>query len=50
MIIFNICYIFSLFNTLTTFQQFLNKIVIIRLNVFFIMYYDNILFYINDLS
>ena len=39
---------FGLFNVLTSFQGYINKILAKKLNVFIIVYLDNILIYIKD--
>ena len=41
---------FGLLNTLATFQGYINKILAKKLNVFVIVYLDNILIYIEDLG
>ena len=40
--------LFGLFNTLATFQRYINKILAKKLDVFVIIYLDNILIYIKD--
>ena len=42
--------LFSLFNTLAIFQGYINKILFKKLNVFVIVYLNNILIYIKDLG
>ena len=41
---------FDLSNALTTFQKYINKILTAKLNIFVIVYLDNILIYIKDSS
>ena len=41
---------FGLFNTLAIFQKYVNKILAKNLNVFIIIYLDNILIYTKDPS
>ena len=41
---------FDFFNILVTFQKFINRILAKKLNIFIIIYLDNILIYIEDLS
>ena len=41
---------FSFFNTSTIFKEYVNKILAKKLDVFFIVYLDNILIYIEDPS
>ena len=41
---------FGLFNTLTIFQGYINKILVEKLDIFIIIYLDNILIYIKDPS
>ena len=41
---------FSLSNALTIFQRYINKILAEKLDVFIIVYLDNILIYIKDLD
>ena len=40
--------LFSFSNTLATFQGYVNKILSKKLNIFVIVYLDNILIYIKD--
>ena len=42
--------LFSLLNTLATFQGYVNKILAEKLDVFVIVYLDNILIYTEDLD
>lgn len=42
--------LFSLSNTLASFQEYINKILAEKLDIFIIMYLDNILIYIEDLG
>lgn len=39
---------FELFNILVSFQRYINKIFIKKLNIFFIVYLDDILVYTKD--
>ena len=39
---------FGLFNTPATFQRYINKILAEKLDIFIIVYLDNILIYIED--
>ena len=39
---------FGLINTLTSFQRYINKIFAEKLNIFVIVYLDDILIYINN--
>ena len=41
---------FGLFNALATFQRYINKILVKKLNIFIIVYLDDILIYTKDLS
>lgn len=41
---------FDLFNALINFQSYINKILAKNLNIFVIIYLDNIFFYIKDLD
>ena len=41
---------FGFFNALTTFQRYINKILAEKLNIFVIVYLNNILIYIENLS
>ena len=41
---------FGLSNTPTTFQKYINKILAEKLNIFIIVYLNNILIYIKDLG
>ena len=41
---------FGFFNISTTFQKYINKILIEKFDIFIIIYLDNILIYIKDLS
>ena len=41
---------FGLFNTLASFQNYINKILAKKLNIFVVVYLDNIFFYIKDLG
>ena len=40
---------FKLFNILASFQGYINKILVKKLNIFVIIYLDNIFIYIKDL-
>ena len=42
--------LFGFFNALTTFQEYLNKNLAKKLDIFDIIYLNNILIYIKDLS
>ena len=42
--------LFGLFNALTIFQRYINKILAKKLDIFVIVYLDNILIYIKNLS
>ena len=42
--------LFSLSNTLATFQDYINKILIKKFDVFVIVYLDDIMIYIKDLG
>lgn len=46
-ILYQMIYI-CLFNFLTSFQGYINKIIIEELDIFIIMYIDNILIYTNE--
>ena len=41
---------FSLFNILANFQDYINKVLAKKLNIFIIVYLDDIFIYIKDLS
>ena len=41
--------LFGLFNALATFQKYINKILAEKLDIFIIVYLDDILIYIKDL-
>lgn len=41
---------FGLFNVLVSFQSYINKILIKKLNIFIIVYLNNIFIYINNLK
>ena len=40
--------LFGLFNTLVTFQRYVNKILAEKLDIFIIIYLNDILYYIED--
>ena len=40
--------LFGLTNTLASFQEYINKILIEKLDIFIIVYWDNILIYTDD--
>lgn len=42
--------LFRLFNILTSFQDYMNKILVKKLNIFVIVYLKNIFIYIEDKS
>ena len=42
--------LFGFFNSPATFQEYVNKILAEKLDIFIIIYLDNILIYIKDLS
>lgn len=42
--------LFGLFNTLASFQSYINKILAKKLNIFMVMYWKDILVYIKDLK
>lgn len=42
--------LFNLFNALTSFQSYINKILVKKLNIFIIVYLDDIFIYIKDLE
>ena len=42
--------LFGFFNTPATFQRYVNKILTEKLNIFIIIYLDNILIYTKDLG
>lgn len=41
---------FGLFNATASFQAYVNKILVKKLNVFVVMYLDDILIYIKDIG
>ncbi len=41
---------FGLFNILVSFQVYINKILVKKLNIFVVVYLDNILIYTKDLD
>lgn len=41
---------FGLSNTSTSFQEFINKILVEKFDIIVIVYFDNILIYIKDLN
>ena len=42
--------LFKLFNALASFQSYINKILIENLNIFIVVYLDNIVIYIKNLD